>query len=315
MRTTAWVFRLHRVADLTDRLVAAEILDEVDGPASKPLLVHFERASASAMQTLREHRISFIGESGACFLFSPPLIVDRELPPTHLPATRQPPAIGAGERNPFGRTASRVLRWLLLHPTQEFSMHDLTLNTELSGPLVSRVVRTLDSEAWIDLAPDPIDRRIRRVRMRRPLQALAAWGRAWERRRISTENWNIRADSAEAAMRRLKRVGQREPELRWAVGGLAGASLLERVVEPATTLLWVSGDHLEGLGRALAPTRSINSHPSLRVAVAPDDFIFDLATHRKGLPVVDPVQLWLDCSREGERAAQAADAIAREMNW
>jgi len=314
--SAGWSFRLHRVADLADQRAMPEILEKAGDSAAKPLLVHFERASPGAMRTLREHRISFLGESGACFLYSPPLVVDRELPSIAAPPTSNS-AIQASERNPFGRRGSRVLRWLLLHPTEQFSMHELTRHTKLSMTLVSRVTHAMNSEAWIDLAPDPQDRRIRRVRMRRPRQALEAWGRAWDRRRIVTESWNIRADDLHEAMRRLKRVRKSEPELSWAVGGLAGASLFERVAEPATALLWVSRDDLDGLRAALAPTRSIRSHPPLRVAVAPDDYIFDLAAHRPGLPVpvVDKAQLWLDCSGEGERARQAADAIAGEMGW
>jgi hypothetical protein len=118
-------------------------------------------------------------------------------------------------------------------------------------------------------------------------------------------------------MRRLKRVRSQAPDLRWALGGLAGASLVKRVVEPGNTLLWVSPRDIGGLEEALLPTRSGSANPQLRVATAPDDFIFDLAEERgkKRLPVVDQVQLWLDCSSEGERALEAADAIAEEMGW
>jgi hypothetical protein len=34
-----------------------------------------------------------------------------------------------------------------------------------------------------------------------------------------------------------------------------------------------------------------------------------------GLPVSDPVQLWLDCSSEGERALEAADTVAAVAGW
>lgn len=311
----AWSFRLRRVEELTDRLIAAEILEDADAAASKPLLVYFKRASPGVLQTMRERRISFIGEQGACFLFSPPLFVDRELPMVSPPMPEPSSVMSADARNPFGRTGSRVLRWLLLHPDEEFSMHDLARETKISGALVSRVTRALDEEAWIDLERDPQDLRVRRTRMRRPQAALAAWGQSWDRRRIATQGWNIRSDSVEATVRRLKRARQRDPDLRWAIGGLAGASFVKRVVEPTNTLLWVSRDHLDGLRDVLAPTRSARAHPALRVAIAPDDFIFDLSSELEGVPVVDRVQLWLDCNGEGERALQAAEAIAREMGW
>ena len=311
----SWAFRLRWVEELTDHLVTSEIVNEADASTSKPLLVHFKRASPDALRTLRERRISFVGEQGSCFLLSPPLFVDRELPAPPAPMPEPSPLMRADARNPFGRTGSRVLRWLLLHPNEEFSMHDLARETRVSPTLISRVTRALDDEAWIDLEPDLEDRRVRRARMRRPRAALDAWGRSWDRRRIATQSWNVRSDSVESMVRRLKRVRRSDPELRWAIGGLAGASLLERVVEPTNTLLWVSRDHLDRLRDALAPTPSVGGRPHLRVAIAPDDFIFDLSSSKRGVPVADRVQLWLDCNGEGERALSAADAIAREMGW
>jgi DNA-binding MarR family transcriptional regulator len=313
--SASWSFRLLRVRDLTARRIAGEIIEQAGKQASKPLLVHFERASAAALQIMRERQISFVGENGGCFLFSPPLIVDRTLPPSpNRQATLELPA-GEETRNPFGRMGSRVLRYLLLHPDESFTMHELAKRTNVSPTLVTRVTHVLDAEAWIDLDHDLADRRIRRVRIRRPREALLAWGRAWDRRRIPIASWNIRSDGVEAVMRRLKRVKSQVPQLRWALGGLAGASLVRRVVEPMTTLLWVPRQDLVGLEDSLSPTRSGRASPQLRVAIAPDDFIFHLATEKDGVRIADPVQLWLDCYGEGERALEAADAIAEKMGW
>lgn len=312
---STWPFRLLRVRSITPGRIAGEIIEQADKQASKPLLVHFEKASPAALRIMRERKISFVGEDGACFLFSPPLIVDRTLPPSPKRGMTLELSTGGETRNPFGRTGSRVLRYLLLHPGESFNMHELAKRTEVSPTLVTRVAHVLDTEAWIDLNRDPEDRRIRRVRIRRPREALFAWGREWDRRRIAIENWNIRSDGAEATMRRLKRLKAQAPELRWALGGLAGASLVRRVVEPTTTLLWVSREDVADLEDTLLPTRSGRVDPHLRVAIAPDDFVFGLATDEKGLLVVDRVQLWLDCNGEGERALEAADAIAEEMGW
>jgi hypothetical protein len=309
-----WSFRLRWFEHLTAR-VASETLGEANTEGSKPLLVHFAHASPDAIRLLRENRISFLGDGGECFLLSPPLIIDRKLPVTQGSTRRSKSPLPDETRNPFGRGASRVLRWLLLNPRDRFSMHELARNSMVSHSLVSRVTRALDEEGWIDLGPDPDDRRVRLVRMRRPRESLEAWGRAWDRRRIPRQSWNVRSDGADAVMRRLKRVKLQAPDLRWALGGLAGASLVKRVVEPGSTLLWVSRHDIGGLEEALLPTRSGSAHPQLRVATAPDDFIFDLAGKQKGLPVADQVQLWLDCSGEGERALEAADAIAEGMGW
>ena len=48
---------------------------------------------------------------------------------------------------------------------------------------------------------------------------------------------------------------------------------------------------------------------------APDPWTIQLARDHAELPIADLVQLWLDCSSEGERPIEAADAVAQEMGW
>lgn len=311
----SWTFRLRQVRSLTVNRINSEILDEAEESRSRPLLVHFDQASPQARRLLRDHRISFVGEGGECFLYSPPLIVDRELPSASRSSAKGGAAFSTEARNPFGRSASRVLRWLLLHPEDEFSLNELARKTMLSRALVSRVTRALHEESWIDLEPDPVDRRTRLARVRRPREALSAWLEAWNRRRIAVESWDIGTRDAEATLKRLRAVKSRHPDFRWAIGGLAGASLTKRVVEPGRVLIWVPKHQVDTLEEALLPRHSSPVESQLRVATAPDDFILDLAVERAGLTVADPVQLWLDCSGEGERALEAADAIAGEMGW
>jgi DNA-binding MarR family transcriptional regulator len=302
---------------LTVRAIEDEVLS-LAAESGEPLLVHFERSSPQGREMLREQRISFLGENGECFLYAPPLFVDREAraplsdPPTELSGA-------AGERrNPFARQASRVLRWLLLHPDQRLGIRELAQETELSVGIVSRVAQAMYEESWVDIDPDPVDGRARRVSIRRPLEALSAWRQVWDRRRIGVEYWDIGARDPRSV---LKTLGGLDPGLgseagvSWGLGGLAGASLITRAAEPANVTVWVSRSAVGALGEALLPMRASRASAMLRVSMVPDDFIFRLVTMRSGLPVADPVQLWLDCNREGERALEAADAIAAEMGW
>lgn len=309
-----WKFRLRRVHDLTTRLAESEIVPSA--PAEQPpLLVHFDNASPQAKAVLRKHQISFLGEGGECFLFAPPLVVDRESPRAYRQAGRPTAAASATLRNPFARNASRALRLLLLQPDREFSIGELARAAELSDALVSRVVHSLHEDSWVDVDRDQKDSRYRRVRIARPREALSAWATVWRRRRVQVEHWDIRTENPNLTMRRLRETRKRRPGLHWAVGGISGASLIQRVVEPANVWVWVSEDEISQWEKMLLPTRTARGQASLSLAVAPDDFTLGLATECKGLPVADPVQLWLDCSREGERALDAADAIAERMGW
>ncbi len=311
-----WKFRLFEVHDLTTRTVKSEILP-ISDPDPLPLMVHFVHASPEARTLLRTKQISFIGDEGECFLFDPPLLVDRRWTPSALREEGWESEIArtSAVRNPFARTASRVLRLLLLYPEEEFTISELARKARISDALASRVIQSLHEQSWIDLNRDAGDNRARRVRLRRPREALSAWRSTWERRRIQVERWDIRTDSAALILKRLRSTGKRHPDLRWALGGVAGASLLHRAVEPANVLVWTTKSQIQTWEKTLLPRRAGRAAASLSLAIAPDDFIFDLAETRAGVPVADPVQLWLDCSREGERALEAADAIAESMGW
>jgi DNA-binding MarR family transcriptional regulator len=297
---------------------AAEDAVPMSEEADEPLLVHFERSSPQGRALLRKQKISFLGERGECFLYAPPLLVDRELRVALSEPLPGSPISSPERRNPFARQASRVLRWLLLHPGEGLGIRELARDTELSVTLVSRVTQSLYEESWVDIDPDPADGRFRRVSIRRPLEALSGWRRAWEQRRIGIEYWDIGARDHRSVLEALRRLDTNlgpETDVGWALGGLAGASLVTRAVEPASVAVWVRRDALAAFGESLLPMRASRSSAMLRVSMVPDDFILRLATMRSDLPVVDPVQLWLDCSREGERALEAADAIAVEMGW
>jgi hypothetical protein len=101
----------------------------------------------------------------------------------------------------------------------------------------------------------------------------------------------------------------------YAIGGPAGAALRERVLEPADVLVWIREEDLSLWREHLLAEPGRPTRGSLTVQLAPDPFIFDLAEDAADLQVADPVQLYLDCRRAGERALEAADAIRRTMGW
>lgn len=306
-------FRLHRAEDLTAAIVQQQILPDADAD-HRPLLVHFKRASPDARQLLRRHRVSYISDQDDWFIYAPPMVIDRE----NRRRSRRPddPAVqsAARLRNPFARQASRVPRWLLLHAESAFSIRELAHATELSEALVSRVVQSMEDQAWVERTPDPSDDRVKRVRMQRPRDVLNEWRGNWQRKRIATRNWDIRADAADDVVRRVKKVAT-SSDLRWAVGGVAGAAYVQKLVEPSSVLIWTTGDQFDTWEEAFIPAHVSPARAQLRLAAVPDRFTLNLTTTHRGVPVADAVQLWLDCSTESERALEAAEAIAAQMHW
>jgi hypothetical protein len=140
---------------------------------------------------------------------------------------------------------------------------------------------------------------------------LEEWLPSWQRWRMQRWRWDIGARDVDEALELLLVV---DPKREWAIGGLAGAAVLNRAVEPASVALWVSPEAVESVD-ALKPVESRAGRGTLEVMVAPDPWTLGLSRPVSGLPIADPAQLWLDCASEAERALKAADAVAQVMSW
>jgi hypothetical protein len=101
----------------------------------------------------------------------------------------------------------------------------------------------------------------------------------------------------------------------YAVGGVAGASLLRHGVEPVNVVVWIRRNDADLWADALTPVTSRPAPGRVTVQVGRDAFVLSLASDRDGIHVADPVQLYLDCRAAGERALEAADAVRAEMRW
>jgi DNA-binding transcriptional ArsR family regulator len=310
---TQRTFHVAKVERLTRSWVQSNRLAE---HPDEGWLVLYGQASGDAREALRARAISYAGEGdGRLFLVGPGLHIERD---DLVPHERDPWHAQERDRgrNPFSLAASRVPRWLLLHPDEEITIKALAGIAELSESAVSRTVGALDDDALVEVTAAREDARKRLVRVARPRGVLAAWARERERRRVRWVSWSIGARDADDAIEALAAVGNGHTEPRWMIGGLAGAAKVRRAVEPIDVAMWIRRDEIPRLAERLQPRiESRRGLGMLRLAVARDDWVFGLAQDFDGLAVADPVQLWLDCVTEGERALEAAEALADVMRW
>lgn len=298
-------FDVRRVDVLTHS--GAQVLaSEIDADARSSLVV-FERSSPDARALLRERRISYAAADGELFVFAPPVYVER-------PATRRAVRVGSAPAAPFAARASRLPRWLLLHQDERSSLRELARALQLSEALVSRAVRALADDGLVIVEHDPGDARVRRVRLRDAGAMLDAFERAAGARRLRRVTWDVGAHDTAAAIELLREAAGRIKRP-YAVGGLAGAALVRRIVEPGEVTIWIGREDLEIWGEALLGTPARTGPGRITAQLAPDPFMFSLAEQRAEISVADPVQLYLDCRLSGERALDAADAIRKEMRW
>jgi len=276
-------------------------------PGGEHGLVVFERSSPEARAVLRERRLSYAAANGELWVHAPPIHVER-------PARRRAAALTSAPAAPFAIRASRLARWLLLHPGATPSLRELGVAVELSESVVSRTARALADDGLIVIEADPTDGRIRRARLRDAGGMLDAFERAFAGRRLRRQTWDVGARDVPEAMRRL-RGAAKQLRLPYAVGGLAGASFIRSAVEPVGVEAWIGRDTIDRWMDGLTAIPSRPGPGKLTVQLAPDPFVLSLSTRREGFEIADPVQLYLDCRRSGERALEAADAIRAEMNW
>jgi DNA-binding MarR family transcriptional regulator len=272
------------------------------------LLVIFDRSSPDARDLLRGLGISYAAGNGELWLHAPPVHVE-------WPARRRrQTTLATDTAAPFAIRASRISRWLLLHPTENASFREIGAATELSESIVSRTLNMLAEDDLVVVQTDPHDGRRRRVHLRDAGALLDAFERAIAARRVRRQTWEIGASDVPDAIRRL-RMASKRLQLPYAIGGLAGASFIRKVVEPVTVDAWVGRDALELWMEELAAYPSRPSLGTVTIHQSPDPFVLSLATRHNDFLLADPVQIYLDCRRVGERALEAADAIRSEMNW
>jgi hypothetical protein len=303
-------FRIEYVPSLTID-AARDIVAGTERDEARPVFISYDRASSKARDLLRRARVSFAGQDGRVFVTAPGVLVDRDVLQEAPVRPLGSLANDSRGRNPFAKRSSRIPRWLLLHKGAPISRTDLAEAVDLNRATASRVIDVLEKDAHVSSG---VLARHRMVELTRPRALLDAWLPYWERRRIPTHLWDIGARTSEDAYDLLRQSANAVPS-GWAVGGLGGAALVRRAVEPGELLVWGSDAAARSLGELLAPTPGSPRRGAVRVAVAPDPWTLTLAEEIDGLPIADPVQLWLDCASEGERALEAAAAIARAMEW
>lgn len=293
-------FDIVRVDDLT-------IAVAKDLQPSGSRLVRYQRSSPEARTLLRKQGVPFVGADGEVYLHAPPVHVE-------MPGRGEALQLLASKRPaPFAPKASRISRWLLLNPGSEPSFRELSAAVELSESVVSRTIAALAEDRLVEVEVDRGDARTRRVRVCDSGILLDALERA-TRRKARSSTWEIGAQEVAVTLRRV-RMASKRGNLAYALGGLAGAALLRPVVEPVEAEIWIDPADYGIWLEQLSPIASRRGPGKLTANVIRDPYVLSLARRKQGLLVADPVQLYLDCYRSGERALEAAQAIRAEMDW
>jgi len=288
---------VHRIESLSTRAAG----DLEDGRA----LLFIERAAPAALEVLRRTGRSFATRAGELHLVDPPKLLIVQ------PAGRSPRLTPSPART-LSKGAARVGRWLLLHPDiADTTISGLADACQTSAATASRAVAQLAERDLLRVTTAQ-DARQRAVNVTDPsglLDAIADEG-PWRRARQTT--WDIGARTTEQALD-LIRSAASHTDRPYCIGGLAGAAMIEPLVEPAVVTLWIPEADLDGWRRELLAEAAPPATGRVTARVAPDPVLLDWTTDLDGLRLADLVQLYVDCRYAGERAIDLTEAVRERL--
>lgn len=248
---------------------------------------------------LRADGVSHADLTGTIYLRAPGIRID-------IAGAGRPPRLTNHQQvNPFSKRASLVPRALLAQPGLPVGVTALAERLDLAKGWVSQVLAELVARGWVDEAK-------RGVRLADPVALLRAWvlEYTWQDNEATAFTVPFEHDDL------LKRLPATLDGLRWALTLQDGAALLAPHVHYHGQLhLYVSPDDsdnaLERLESRLhaVPTPTGGNLQLLRPYYGAGT-LYDLREHG-ALPIVSPVQLFLDLVHFPARGAEAATALVR----
>ncbi len=281
------------IRELAHRIGAAD----TDTGARVIVSVAAPYISARTAELCREHGIGYLDAAGNCHLAGHGLCVHIEGRANAAPDTR-------GAENLFASKSSRVVRVLLEHPARAWRVADLAAESGVSLGLVSRIRRGLIEQAYAESVPGG-------VRLRDPAGLLGAWSRVYARPARAVQVFSAdRPERLEASVV----AWARRRGVRCGLAEFAGAARLAPMVRYQRSAVYIEeergGEVLRDLLAELDMTE-VETGATATLWITRDDSVFYRCVERGGLPVVSPVQLYLDLVQNPARGEEAAAEIAR----
>ncbi|HVA51710.1 MAG TPA: winged helix-turn-helix transcriptional regulator [Pirellulales bacterium] len=248
-----------------------------------------------------EAGVSWLDLSGNAKIVAPGLRIWVHGRPNKYAARGRPP-------NVFAPKSSRVSRQLLLRPERFQTQSELARETGLDDGYVSKIVRRLEQEEYLDANETGA------VRPRDPALLLDAWRDTYDFGRHRILKGHVFARSGEDLLAKL--AGQlARPQENFAATGLAAAWLYHHYAAFRLVTVYLSAMP----SRAVLNEIGFKEQPSganLWLVVPQDEGVFAASQVRDAIRCVSPVQTYLDLKGQPERAKDAAAELRKKfLNW
>jgi hypothetical protein len=248
-----------------------------------------------------ESGMSWLDLCGNAKMVAPGLRISIEGRPNKFSERGRPP-------NVFASKSSRIARQLLLHPLQFQTQVALARQTGLGDGYVSKIVRRLAQEHYIDADEE------RAVRPRDPNLLLHAWQDAYDFNRHRIIKGHVPARSGEDLLQRVVEE-IRHDNLEWAMTGLSAAWLYTSFAAFRLATVYVTSMPARSVLKAM----EFSDDPkgaNLWLVMPDDEGVFHGSRAQNGVRCVSAVQTYLDLKGQPERAKDAAVELRRRLlNW
>lgn len=250
---------------------------------------HFSPESA---RIIRDAGIGYVDLDGNCFLNFDNVFIERERPHTASKSSEN-------LRSIYGRKSSRILRVLLMSPLRNWKVDELAETAGVSLGLVSYVKRILIDEDWISTTPQ------RGFALEKPEPLLHAWSREY----TYHDNAELDYYSMDTMAVTEKRISDccREHSIRFALTLFSGASRLAPFTRYQQVFAYIDTG-IEAIIRDLQ-LKAVESGPNVVLLRPYDDGVFYGQREFDTIPVVSPIQLYLDLAGHKGRGSEAAEHL------
>jgi hypothetical protein len=210
--------------------------------------------------------------------------------------------------NVFASKSSRIARQLLLLPERFQTQAELARGTGLDDGYVSKMVRRLEQEHFIEANDHGA------VRPRDPNLLLDAWHGVYDFSRHRVTKGHVPARSGEELLQRIA-VRFSEEKLAYAATGLSAAWLFTSFAAFRLATFYLPSMP----SRSLLKEIEFSDEPkgaNLWLVLPDDEGVFHGSQEQAGIRCVSPVQAYLDLKAQPERAKDAAVELRRKLlNW
>lgn len=275
------------VADAADQLAAYAPVDSL-----AVFVVPY--MTAAGAKAAAERRLNWLDLSGNAHIRAEQLYISREGRPNAFPARGRPASA-------FAPRSARVARVLLAEPARWWRQKDLATKAGLDDGRISKIVRRLDEDRLLA-------RRNSEFRPSDPSLLLDAWVDAYRFDRHDVVLGHASGNGIELARELSQRLGSLKVE--HALTGLPAAWLLDGFASFRLSTIYVDGDPREVADRL--ELRRNERGANVQFVGPDDDGVFWRGQRVDGVPVVSPVQAYLDLLALPERAREAAEHLRTE---